>query len=277
MEAAVRISLPGGGLYWYWQAGVLSYIVEHYDLGSSGCHIEGASAGALSAVLTACATEASPQRESRRRDDESMSGYQGAAPRDGCPLLSAVGRALDIAEENALFDKPFSLAGVWGPLVRQWLEQMLPYDAFHRCAGRVSIQVVRLPWLQPTRIPVGGRKHEDAHEAALSVGSRGDLVDALMASVHIPFFLDGRLWCRYGKLRCIDGTFTFRRCPESQSDPSSSPAHKIEIDRPPEQAMWQTLRAGVTRGQLMQLFHKGYGDASRMRSEGRFDALALKS
>lgn len=37
------------------------------------------------------------------------------------------------------------LAGVWGPLVRQWLDELLPQDAADLCSSRLFLQVLELP------------------------------------------------------------------------------------------------------------------------------------
>jgi len=41
-------------------------------------------------------------------------------------------------EENGVWDRKMGLAGVWGPIVRSWLEEILPSDAAQRCHSRVS-------------------------------------------------------------------------------------------------------------------------------------------
>jgi hypothetical protein len=35
--------------------------------------------------------------------------------------------------------------------------------------------------------------------------SRADLIATCLASVHIPFFMDGQIWKQWRGLRCIDG------------------------------------------------------------------------
>lgn len=46
------LDIAGGGMWFYWKAGVLSYLQQHHDLSSIQLH--GASSGAIVAVLAAC-------------------------------------------------------------------------------------------------------------------------------------------------------------------------------------------------------------------------------
>lgn len=41
---------------------------------------------------------------------------------------------------------PPPLKKVWGAVVRDWLEEILPDDAHERCTGRVHISVLCLPY-----------------------------------------------------------------------------------------------------------------------------------
>jgi hypothetical protein len=41
------------------------------------------------------------------------------------------------------------LQGVWGDIVRQWLQELLPPDAVQRCSsGRVHVVLTTLPFMQ---------------------------------------------------------------------------------------------------------------------------------
>lgn len=59
-----------------------------------------------------------------------------------------------------MFTRPWGLAGVWGGLVREWLEDLLPEDAAERVnASGVSVAVTRLPFFETTAVSgfkVGG-------------------------------------------------------------------------------------------------------------------------
>lgn len=86
------------------------------------------------------------------------------------------------------------LAGVWGEIVREWLDDLLPPDAAQRASGRVTIVVLRtLPY--PRRLRFS------------EFSSRHDLIDCALASCHIPYFLDGHFTARFRRQRWIDGSF----------------------------------------------------------------------
>ena len=92
---------PGGGLYYWWQAGVVERL-QRSDHASPVC---GASAGALAATLYKC--------------DVDMDRARDLALELSTPLL----------DRGAL-----GLIGRWGPVVRSWLEELLPMDASKRCS-----------------------------------------------------------------------------------------------------------------------------------------------
>lgn len=103
-------------------AGILKYLSEQFDL--TKMHMIGSSAGGLLSVLAACQVD----------------------PRE------AVQRAHDLCVSHGVFDRPLGLAGIWGKLVRQWLEELLPDDAADKCNGNVTILVTELPFLSTKSI-----------------------------------------------------------------------------------------------------------------------------
>lgn len=81
-------------------AGVVQYLGENYDLNK--VQLRGASAGALVATLVACGVD--PEK--------------------------ALDSAHQLATAAALWDRKLKLAGVWGNLIRIWLRELLPSNAF---------------------------------------------------------------------------------------------------------------------------------------------------
>jgi len=104
------ILFGGGGIYFYWQIGVVSYLrQQNYNLQSTLC-FAGASSGALAATLTATNVDAS----------------------------EATTLALDLAERAGVW-KRGSLQGIWGDLIYEWLDQLLPSNALEYVSNdRVS-------------------------------------------------------------------------------------------------------------------------------------------
>ena len=74
-------------------------------------------------------------------------------------------------------------AGVWGPLIQRWLHELLPANAATICSGRVGLFVLAIWPPLPHHLMVSDFESKD------------DLVEAAMASVHIPYFLDGHMTC----------------------------------------------------------------------------------
>jgi len=103
-----------------------------------------------------------------------------------------VREAFRLSTENDIWNRPGGLAGIWAGLIRQWLDELLPADADVRCAGRVRLIATEVPTLR--------LRYLDEFE------SREDLIDACMASVHIPFFLDGNASFTYKGKRYVDGS-----------------------------------------------------------------------
>ena len=181
----------------------------------------GASAGALTATLAACDVDL---RVRARRSGASAAQADAAgrhtrrharALRDTAFVMlrraraqASVDLAYGLTLEKDLYNRPGGLAGarrwctlclapcahfavsrsplhshcagVWGPLIRRWLDELLPADAARVCSGRVGLFTLAL-WPPLPR-----------HVFVDDFASKEDLIDAAMASVHIPWFLDGR-------------------------------------------------------------------------------------
>lgn len=140
---APHLIFPGGGLFFYWQAGIVSYLREQgYDLDK--ITVSGASAGALTATLTVT----------------------------GVDFYRATELALQMSEEAGVWDRSSGLQGIWGPIIYEWLDRLLPKDAVKKVNdGRLSLLVTPIP--QFGKIKVSEFK------------SREDLIQCNMASVHL--------------------------------------------------------------------------------------------
>lgn len=108
-DESTHLVFPGGGIFFYWQAGAVTYLREAgYDL--SKVSISGASAGALTATLTAADVD----------------------------FYDATRLALKLAGEEDVWDRRGGLQGIWGPMIERWLDELLPPDASDKVEGRVS-------------------------------------------------------------------------------------------------------------------------------------------
>lgn len=166
-SSAAHLVFPGGGIFFYWQAGAVTYLREAgYDL--TQCTMSGASAGALTATLAT----------------------------NGVCFTDATNLALSLAEEAGVWDRSGGLQGVWGPMIEQWLDELLPDDAHIASSERLALLVTPVPSFGKTRVT--------------HFQDKRDLIRANMASVHLPWFLDGKLTTIFRDSAHIDGSFLAR-------------------------------------------------------------------
>jgi len=116
----------------------------------------------------------------------------------------AIEDAYALCLEHDIFNRPMGLAGIWAAMIRRWLDALLPEDAARRCTGRVRIAATEVPSLTIA--------YFDAFE------SKDDLIGAIMTSVHIPIFLDGKPFCAYRSKTYMDGCILLDLHPELELD-----------------------------------------------------------
>jgi len=139
--ATTNIVFPGGGIFFYHQAGVVNFLREEgYDL--SHTSFSGASAGALTATLAAT----------------------------GVDFYEATDLALKMAADAGIWDRSNGLQGIWGPLIEDWLNELLP-QSIESVQGRITILITPIPSFGKSKIS----HFED----------RNDLIQCNMASVHL--------------------------------------------------------------------------------------------
>eukprot|EP00854_Cymbomonas_tetramitiformis_P003567 gene3567-4495_t len=235
----------------------------------------------------------------------------------------AMKTAFDLSKEAALFDRPLGVLGVWGPLIHQWLEVLLPDDAATRCRHRVHVTVLELRRIVPVALPVFvmnqrtcryfafatiawqkssvGNLHLNEGEAWIQLcetegcrvmvedfQNKSELIASCMASVHIPWVIDGSPTTKLQGHDCIDGSIGGAReyiedCFPTRAkmwlDPEDDPAM---VGR---QAQLLSLTGGDQDDEglekaerawnwVSQMMSSGYAHAKRLDEEGRFDLLS---
>ena len=159
-----HLIFPGAGLFFYWQAGVVTYLRQAgYDL--SKTTMSGASAGAIAATLAAT---------------------------DVC-FSNATDTALRLGRDAGVWDRPLGLMGVWGSLIEEWLDEILPANAADLASGRITILLTTIPKLGKQRVS--------------RFVDRDDLIRCNISSIHLPLFLDGKFASNYRDSLHIDGSF----------------------------------------------------------------------
>lgn len=155
------VNFPGGGKFFYWQSGVATFLNKYFDL--TNAKLVGASAGALTATLMACHVDAH----------------------------YATAIAVKLLRKYNVYKRSLGLVGVWGGVVRDWLEEILPANAAELCRGRVHIHVLCLPY----------QRHHVS-----DFRSKGDLIETCLASAHLPMVMDGKPFCMWRGWPCVDGS-----------------------------------------------------------------------
>eukprot|EP01039_Chlorochromonas_danica_P001659 gene1659-1812_t len=158
------IRFGGAGIYFWWQAGAASYIAEKYHTRSTA--LVGASAGSIAAALMV----------------------------SNASFYDAAKLAIRQVEERDLWSRKEGLATVWGPIVREFLVEIVPNNLEKEDLSRVHICVTPRALVKGTRIES-------------NFADKAELVDAVMASVHIPIFMDGKIWSTFKGKKYIDGSF----------------------------------------------------------------------
>lgn len=91
-------------------------------------------------------------------------------------------KAAALCHRYQVYSRRSGLFGVWGGLLRELLDDLLPADASELCSGgRAAILCTAYPWLYSVLLT--------------DYGSREDVISAVLASAHIPLLMDGR-WAR---------------------------------------------------------------------------------
>ena len=117
-------------------AGAIKYLQQHYDL--QQMRYVGASAGALVATIAACGVSPESAVDCAYRCCQDCSSRQ----RDAGPTASCLcerdtniggGNVCRMSNEAKIWDRRLGLLGIWGALIRRWLDEILPPSAHELC------------------------------------------------------------------------------------------------------------------------------------------------
>ena len=85
-------------------------------------------------------------------------------------LYEATDLALALATKAGVWDRPLGLQGIWGPMIEEWLDTLLP-ESMSPVEGRLSLLVTPVPSLGKTKVS--------------RFESKQDLIRCNLASVHL--------------------------------------------------------------------------------------------
>lgn len=111
-------------------------------------------------------------------------------------FVEAAQNAIRLADEKGVFSMKTGLVGVLASLLREWLEQTIPIDVNMENFSKLQISVTPLLPFQKSELITNFRNRED-------------LIDACMASCHVPFFLDTKPYVMYRDRPTVDGSFYY--------------------------------------------------------------------
>ena len=231
LQTDPHLVFPGGGIFFYWQAGVISFLRDQqYNLTATTA--TGASAGALTATLTAASVD----------------------------FKVATSLALDMAAQAGIWDRKAGLQGIWGPIIHDWLDQLLPSNVLDVVDKRLSLLVTPVPSFDKERIE--------------SFESREDLINCNMASVHIPWFLDGNLvTSKFRNQPCIDGSFLAKNHHYHPIDPQDTIILDYKQDPAYQRRGVLDFVEAMSPDGIWSMLEDGKSFAKQMEEEGVFDAI----
>ena len=157
---------------------------------------------------------------------------------------------------------PWGLYGIWGGIIRTWLDELLPLDADVQCDNRVTL-VINKPLIPVPLLPAAGPPLTALGQGCIerlavsSFRDREDLISAAMASVHVPLFLDTRWTASFRGEACIDGSLVL------------GAREKLRLEMPPRFAAdCQPLRLAPLHDPRMRAkYGSGWRDFLRLSSE----------
>lgn len=125
----------------------------------------------------------------------------GASSGALCVVLTACGVATTkvltatelIYKKYQPMSRMLGVCGIWSGMVKEWLELLLPDDAHTRCSGRTHIIVSRF-----RRPPLIVSTFE----------SKQDLIECLMATTHLPFYMNYMPFRTFRGEWCYDGDWS---------------------------------------------------------------------
>jgi hypothetical protein len=164
---ARALYFTGAGIYIWWQIGAARYIQERCDRRLlQNIPVVGASAGSITATMLLTNADSA----------------QGAK------------FAEKLAYDYEIFSRDKGLYGIWGELLREWLDEVIKDDSSLDSLKNLYISIT--PSLGMSKLVTGFE-------------GKADLIEAIMASCHVPMFLDGKPFASYKGEAVLDGSFWY--------------------------------------------------------------------
>jgi Patatin-like phospholipase len=177
--------------------------------------------------------------------------------------------ALRIGSESKVYERKGGLAGVWGTLLNAWLNEVIPDDVSADTFKRLQIAVT--PYLKSPKLVSGFQ-------------TKAEVIDACMASCHVPVFLDGRPTTSFRGEQVLDGSFWYFVTKDRTT------GLPIPADKKPEEIFWidycddddfmQSISGNilelVSPSKLLDMMDDGYNFMKREHFNGRLPLARLQ-
>ena len=186
----------------------------------------------------------------------SSGGIVAAFMAFGVDPLRSIPAAFRLQKEAS--HRALGLMGVWRKMLERYYAEILPDDYDYNRSRRLHIRVTHLDF-RPRFV----RRFD----------SKNDLVEALMASQHIPFFLDWKPLARYRGRFCFDGQWFSKARPFGKEVPTLDVAPVSSLLKK-SSVPFREVFTRKSPERIYGLLRKGYEDAGR--NGRRLEALGLK-
>ena len=173
--------------------------------------------------------------------------------------------AVDLSKKIGLWDRPLGLAFIWGSLIEDWLDELLPPSNSFEVPPPGDLNILVSPATIPSVLGFSPR------DCITAFKDREDVINANMASIHLPLFLNKKLSRPFRGNNYIDGSFQSK-----PSDYSSVAQDVITLDYAGDDKLNSSPGGFVSLVSIdgvwkMMEFGREY--AKKLEGEGYFKAL----
>ena len=190
----------------------------------------------------------------------------GASAGSISSVLAACGVDMHAAMEENFNLPDKSDVFTHGRLIELWLHRILPPDCHTLCSGKVHISITTIT---AACIPL-------RRKVVNTFSSKQDLIDACLASSHIPFFLDGKFSRSFRGDSCVDGSLLFLLHNKPWTGPELNQHallfyHRDDADSR-VQHNWGVLHT-LDKKELVCMFNLGYAYGVRLLDAQRDQSM----
>ena len=183
---------------------------------------------------------------------------------------AAADSAIRIGMEARVYERKTGLAGVWGNLVNQWLEEIIPDTVTAKDFERLHVAVT--PTLKTPKLVTGFPR------------GKPDVIEALLASCHVPVFLDGRPTTMFRGEAVVDGSFWYFVTKDRVSGLPLPPDIPVEdiywVDYGDDDDFMASISGNIlellTPQRILEMMDEGYAHMKREHYYGRLPMARFK-